>query len=54
MALQYLFKSVGKNYKVSVSRILIWTRKRRTLYGSSAYLLKYIYLFAVKNKMEKI
>ena len=54
MALWYLSKSAGKNYKANVPRTLIWTKKRRTPYRLSACLLKYIYLSAVRNKIEKI
>ena len=52
--LRYLSKSIGGNYKANVPKTLTWTRKRRTLYGLSAYLLKYIYLSAVRNKTGKI
>jgi len=54
MVLWYLSKSVGENYKANMPRTLIWTGKRRTPYRLSAYLLKYIYLSTIKNKMEKM
>ena len=54
MALRYLSKSVGENYKANMPRTPIWTKKRRTPYRLSAYLLKYIYLFTIRNKTEKM
>ena len=54
MALWYLSKSIGENYKANMPRTLIWTKKKRTPYRLSACLLKYIYLSAIKNKTEKI
>ena len=52
--LWYLFENAGRNYKANIPRTLTWTGKRRTLYGLSACLLKYIHLFAVGNKMGKM
>ena len=50
----YGFKSIDKNYKVSVFKTPIYTGKRRTPHGLSACLLKYIYLSTIKNKTKKI